>query len=381
MVRLVRGVISTGAALILGFAIPPLSTASASSPTVRLASTVLVPGSQVGVGGIGFPAGTQVQLQLCGHKAIDGSADCAPDALLLSATGGLGEIDGFMLVELPPKPCPCVVLVLTLPNIFSTSIPVTVVPARIATGPLASVPQLTVQANVTGGMSLASLFGLRAHRTLALTIKNTGTVDAFPVISAGWGRSASNLSSISAPKISPLAPGQATRVNIPFTMGPLSVGSYVVGGTVAGAVRPVGFQVKTSTIPWGLFAIGLLLLQAVLILLRNRVRGRLDRKDATSGQAGPDGTGGPARKPAAPPAPSGASTDGDAGVPSADSQPGEVPDRLDLARVQSLPEPVVGSISRAAAQSVLKAVCEQADGVAIPANGTSEVIKEKPGGE
>jgi hypothetical protein len=75
---------------------------------------------------------------------------------------------------------------------------------------------------------------------------------------------------------------------MPFTLDPLSEGEYVVGGSVSGGAQPVGFDVKTSTMPWGLFAVVLLLLQAVLIFLRNRLRTRLARKD-TAAATGPSG--------------------------------------------------------------------------------------------
>lgn len=284
MVRNLGRIALAVAAAAAAFAWPATRAArAASQPTVTLSTASLVPGQFVTVEARGWSAGTVIQLQLCGQNAIDGSVDCAQDAALTVAPGPGGDVTGQLLAELPPEPCPCVVLVQTLPGVFSETIPVAVAGAAIKPVQPKPVPTLAVGARVTGGTTIGSFFGFGSKRTLVLTIRNSAIAgDAYPVVSAGWGRSSKGLSTISAPAFSALAPGHSVTVRLSFNLQPFSFGSYTVRGTVAGGVRPSHFRTSTSTVPWGLILAGVVLLQAFLLLLRNRLRARLTRDDETS---------------------------------------------------------------------------------------------------
>ncbi len=261
----------------LAATIHPALPAASDQPTITLSDTTLVPGRAIGIIGKGWALDTQIQVQLCGRLAIEGSADCAEDAAATMSPGPDGSIIDHMVVEKPPVPCPCVVLVQTVSGSFSTSMPVTVVDVPLAPVPaLPPSPTLAVSAAVTGGLSFGSLFGVGTRRTLVLTIRNTGTgPEKYPVLSARWGRRGHTDTVISSPVVKPLDAGATAHVALPFSLDPLSHGSYVVSGTVTGTAQSVAFSSRTSTEPWGLIGLAVLVFQATLLAIRNRVRRRI----------------------------------------------------------------------------------------------------------
>ncbi|HEU5307550.1 MAG TPA: hypothetical protein VFW97_09495 [Acidimicrobiia bacterium] len=257
--------------------------AKAPPPTLELSSTVLVPGSSVAIHGTHWPEGTTLQAVLCGANAVDGSVDCVGRAAVTMTPGPTQVVDGTLQVFVPPRPCPCVVLVSGLSSSISRRIPVQVAGTATAppetASPLAKPPTLTVDAEVSGGTTLASLFGGPAERTVEVRIHNAGSVDvAHPVLTLSWGRSGSPDHLIRTPRLGPIAGGATRTVEVPFDLDALSVGNYEVAGRITGASKPVALHASTSTWPWGLFVIALVLLQLILLGIRNRVRRRLARK-------------------------------------------------------------------------------------------------------
>ena len=262
-----------------------VATAGEESPDIVLSTTVLVPGRPVALSGTHWPQGTTLHAVLCGANAVDGSADCVEEAAVTMTPGPDGALQGVMQVVLPPRPCPCVVLVTGLTSSFSTTIPVDVRGAPTApavseapsTQPLA----LQVEARVTGGASLATVLGGAAHRAVHVTMRNTGKVPLRPVVTARWGRGSSPRQAIASPATGVLAPGEARTIVVPFHLDPLSVGNYTIAGEVTGAGRSVPFTSSTSTWPWGLLVVA----QVVLLLVRNAVRRILARHEARERRA------------------------------------------------------------------------------------------------
>jgi hypothetical protein len=257
--------------------------AKAPPPTLELSTTVLVPGSSVAIHGTHWPEGTTLQAVLCGANAVDGSVDCVGRAAVTMTPGPTQVLDGTLQVFMPPRPCPCVVLVSALSSSFSRRIPVQVAGAATAApetaSPLAKPPALTVDAEVSGGTTLASFFGGPAERTVKVRIRNTGSIElTHPVLSLSWGRSGATDHLIRTPRLGPIAAGTTRTIEVPFELDAFSVGNYEVEGRVTGASKPVSLHASTSTWPWGLFIVALVLLQLILLGIRNRVRRRLARK-------------------------------------------------------------------------------------------------------
>jgi len=287
MIRARRLVVLTAAAFLAATAMPAGATIAAggTEPELHLETDVLTPGRSVAITGSRWPTGTTLQAVLCGANAVNGSADCVQAAAVTMSPGPNGVVNGVLQVLPPPQPCPCVVVVSLLATAKSITLPVQVEGVPAAPVPPASTqhqPQpLTVRARVTGGNSLGSVFGAPASRTLVLTVTNTDQSPVpNPVVSAQWGRKRNVDQSISVPGVGPLAPGESRRINIPFELDALSFGSYSVAGRVTGASAPVRFEEETSTWPWGLFVILLVVAQRLLLGLRNVLRRRLRAREA-----------------------------------------------------------------------------------------------------
>lgn len=265
----------------------PRSVAASPAPAIDLSSTKFAPGDSIAITGTHWPQGTTLQAMLCGAEAVDGSVDCVQRAAVTMTPGPDGALQGVLHVYAPPRPCPCVVLVSGLSSSYAQRIPVEVVGVPVA--PVSSAaPQskpltLEVQVSVSGGTSVASLFGGPAKRVLTVTLRNTGTVAIpHPVVAARWGRGGAPTHAITSRVLAALPPDTRRTVQLPFELDPLSIGRYHVRGVVTGATKPVGFEAQTSTYPWGLFAIGLVLLQVVLLALRNRARRRLTAREVAA---------------------------------------------------------------------------------------------------
>lgn len=280
--------------------------APAPTPTIELSTSLLVPGSEVALHGTHWSEDTVLQATLCGANAVDGSVNCVGRAAVTMTPGPTGVVDGTLHVFMPPDPCPCVVLVSGLTSSFSRRLPVQVAGAATAppktASPLAEPPTLRVDTEVSGGTTLASFFGGPAERTLTVRIRNTGSIDiAHPVLAVGWGRSGSADHLIRTPRLGPIAAGATRTVKVPFELDAFAMGNYEVAGRVTGASKPVPVSATTSTWPWGLFAVALVLLQFILLGIRNRVRRHLARKQvaarvaaaaAAAAEAGTSPTGG-----------------------------------------------------------------------------------------
>src|SRR5262249_56950225 len=105
------------AVVFIGTAIPASATIAAGGPEpeLHLQTDVLTPGQSVAITGSGWPTGSTLQAVLCGANAVDGSTDCAQAAAATMSPGPNGVVDGVLRVLSPPQPCPCVVVVSSLP--------------------------------------------------------------------------------------------------------------------------------------------------------------------------------------------------------------------------------------------------------------------------
>ncbi|MFD7432131.1 hypothetical protein ACFV6Z_34505 [Streptomyces sp. NPDC059818] len=231
--------------------------AETARPGVTTDATRLVPGRPVTVGGTGWPVGATVQTEVCGLRAVHGSSDCDTTRGAVALVAADGTFRLTLLAGAPPADCPCVIRATTgagqdarsaTTGIELADVPMGVVPDTGTDAPRAAV----VDAELTGGGSLAELFGGRAHRTLVVTVRNTGTatLGRTPLI-VRWGTGGSADTDVAAPLTSPLKPGEQATYRIPIAMPPASFGRYSVGGRYAS--RP--FLVTTDLYPWGLISV------------------------------------------------------------------------------------------------------------------------------
>lgn len=238
------------------------------------------------VRGQGFPPQVyNLQVAVCGNLGLNGSADCDQAAARTTFTGD-GSFAVNLPVAMPPTPCPCAILAFApaIPDLVT--VPFTVIGAPVAT-PAAPPPAfeqktLTVEnAKLEGSGDWQSWFGAATTRDLAFTVHNTGTtpVDDPPlVLTAGKGNDPEGV--VTPPRIGHIEPGARRTIRASVPVDTLSVGSYTVKGRIGNAGAAETFRAHTTIYPWGLFALAILLLLALLFWIVNGLRGRVAARKA-----------------------------------------------------------------------------------------------------
>lgn len=261
-----------------------LAGAATSQPTISVSTHSLVPGQKVLITGYGWPVGTALSATLCGADAVSGTVDCAQTATVSVVAPRTGRLYVWLTPELPPKPCPCVILVTGVTSYYSKTIPVTV--AGAAVSPVPPTPT-TVQPHlqiadlqVVGGMTLASSFGTSARRLVELQVHNAGPYSETPLLLGRWGTGTHPGNVLVMPIMGALRAGQSAEVHVPFSLPVLSIGRYTVRveAEVVGFSRVASASASTSTWPIALFVLALVLLELIAFAITKVVRVRRRRK-------------------------------------------------------------------------------------------------------
>jgi|GEM_PF-2044367 len=356
------------AALALVLGAPGPAAAQTAVPSATLNRSNVSIGDRVLVQGENWPARTIVHIELCGNSAANLSADCD---LAGASDAGVGENGYFSMalaIRRPPSDCPCVVRVTDPSAQGQAMVPITIagVPNNgQGTAPLPDISTMlkVSQVRVRGTFSLAAWFGGASKRTLEFTVANVSS-EALrdPPLSITFGKGDNPTGFVAAPHLGDLAPGDLRLVRVPVEIDSLSMGRYTVKGQISGPGQPIVFRTRTSTYPWGLFVIGLIVLQLILLGLRNRLRRHLygervdaDEKDDVDGvAASTDEEAAAVREPSVATAPQETA----AALPAVDPVPPPVPDAMgervaDLARSLQL-----------TTDELLAAVAQRADAMA-----------------
>jgi hypothetical protein len=274
---------------------------SSGGPVVTASPSTVAPGQKVQVSGSGFPPQIDVTGQICGNNGVSGSADCVLTDTVLATTSTMGDLTLSIAAVIPPVPCPCVVAITSTDLSGTPSAPVTIAGAPIApVRPPASAATVTkpleiLQVQLGGNGPWYAWFGGVAHRTLTLTVRNPNA-GVYPhpplVLSAG---KAGTLSTVSTRPLPSLAPGEVATVHENVVFPAFSFGRNEVTGTVGNALLQKNVYVSTTVVPWGLIVLGLIILQLILVAIRNALRRRHLRQAASP----------PGSPPPPPPPPSG----------------------------------------------------------------------------
>ncbi|MFG2090063.1 MULTISPECIES: hypothetical protein [unclassified Spirillospora] len=266
---------AAAAALLAASLVPavPAGASARTGPGVSVEPARAAAGTSARVRGSGWTPGSTVQVQVCGARAVHGSADCDTGRAVTAMVAPTGAFEAGLTVGAPPSACPCVVRVSTLPG--GTGIPATVdTPFTVLGHPVrAIVPEVVpvradvVGAELVGGGGRGELFGGKPRRTLVLQIRNAGAdpIEDAPLV-VGWGAGGVPDTPLTAPGTGVLKPGETATYRVPVELPRASFGTFVVGGRYAGQVP---FETSFSTYPWGL--LGVNLLAAMLLLLGIRL--------------------------------------------------------------------------------------------------------------
>jgi hypothetical protein len=284
-----RAALTAIAAVAALMAVPAtVSADDAIPPAIAMDPSSAAVGQQVTVRGLSWPAGAQVHVELCGNDARRSTPDCDEAGSVVTAADDSGAFAAAMTIGTPPTPCPCVIRASGIDSTVGVPLPVTIegLPSGdpVVTG--AAFPDVTralqVQgARLAGSDSFAQWFGAAPTRMLELTLKNTGNVAIVePNITAAVGKGDNPTGIVAIPKVGTLQPGEVKTITVPVDYGALAFGSYTVKGEVAGFAPNGTFAASSSSYPWGLIALAIAGVQALLILGRNRLRRRVVAAEA-----------------------------------------------------------------------------------------------------
>jgi hypothetical protein len=254
-------------------------------PIVGVSAASAEPGQVVLVTSRGWAPGTLVTIELCGERGVGGSSDCAIADQRTATADANGELVEPLNVSIPPSPCPCVVKTSAFGGTSVATVPVVVVGAPYNETPLPEgsvTPALEiVDAHLEGSGPWTALFGSSPERTLVVTLRNPGESQvrgAELYVTVGEGEQPTHV--VTTPRLDPLQPGETTVVRVPVSFGALSWGEKTVRAEVVGLADASIASDSASSYPWALITLAVILVQVVLITIRNKYRRRVARREA-----------------------------------------------------------------------------------------------------
>jgi hypothetical protein len=255
-------------------ATPGATDAAAESNPLRASLSLGLgrPGDNVTVTGSGWPGGVTIQTSTCGNNAIKGASDCNALGAGNTVTRPDGSFSLDMRIAKPPVPCPCVVHVVS-PN-TTVKVDQFFDVQGHPTAPIdltVTVRSLTVESQLTGAGPVTAWLGGAAKRTLALTVKNTGsTAVTDPSVTVTGGTSADPTTLIASPKIGTVPAGGTLEYRMPITIPAWTFGSYTVKSYFGDLDTAVTTTASTTTYPWLLLVLLWLAIQPLLLGLYRR---------------------------------------------------------------------------------------------------------------
>jgi hypothetical protein len=261
------------------------------SPTIvvvneKFPDDAVARGSTFKVQGSGWAPNALIELEVCGNHADSGTSDCSVGTSVVVASNDTGAFNGRLSVVLPPTPCPCVVRAVSQDSSVSATASVTIPGAPTAHAGDGNVVQPALRkldidhVSLIGSDSFTTWLGGRATRRLEFEIVNSGTV-AVSGASVDFvrGPKGSPTGFVPPLKLDRFAVGERRKIVVPIRFDALAFGDQSVRASLRGTSVPVSFTVNTSTHPWLLVIVPILVLgQLTLLAIRNRLRRRLHER-------------------------------------------------------------------------------------------------------
>jgi hypothetical protein len=280
-----RVLAAVAVALMLVVGVPAAAVASLGQDpdsTIELSATGAAPGGRVTVTLHGWPTGV-VEVAICSSAGeATSSATCAIASSLTMSVSPGRIATGTLRVAAPPADCPCEVRARSLDRRTEVAAPLGLrglveSPAR-QEGAWSSRPVVVDQVALSG-RGLTEQFGLSGNRIVTMRIRNRGSERVSGIaLSVAAGKKGSDLEAVDVPDVAPIEPGRSRRVRVPVRFdGPVS-GTYVVEVTVSAASVSSMASVDTTVHPWGLVALGAVLVVALAVRLVRLRRGLARRR-------------------------------------------------------------------------------------------------------
>lgn len=289
--------------------------AQTADPTVRVDRTGTVAGEEMVVTGDGWPAGATLIVELCGHGGLRGTVDCDVSHQRTAGAGASGRFTVELTTGTPPTPCPCVVKATDQATRIAATAPIAV--AGIPTVPITEDDLPATRSieiskiRITGGDHWMELLGAGGRRVLELTLVNTGPVAVeAPDVTVVWGSGTRPTGFVKPPETTRMEPGETQAITVALDRSAFTIGKQTAVVEVQGLAEQVTARASTTAYPWGLLAVGLVLVQLMLLWVRNRIRRRLHGAPSAVGDVPPTAIAAVAIAPLAlPPAPDDDATD------------------------------------------------------------------------
>jgi hypothetical protein len=274
------------AAGLVALAVPPAGAASGPRPTIFVTPNVVSPNEQVTVTGRNFPPDSDIQTQVCGNNALNGSADCVQSTAQEVSTTKSGLFQMQLDVTIPAKPCPCVVMAIDFSSSVTPTVPITITGAPVAAPTGSKIQKLQVlDAYLTGNGPWTSWFGAPPKRTLVITVRNPNS-SAYvspPLVLAIGNAGDTTTHEATTQNLATIGANSTKTYQIPISFPAVSIGEHQVVGIVGNAGLSKAFKVQTWLFPWGLLIVILIVLELLLLAITRYFRERRRRKEEAEG--------------------------------------------------------------------------------------------------
>lgn len=236
--------------------------AGSQSPQATLSTTVAPVGQLVHITGTGWsPVGSIVEILICGDDALTLSGDCDQTDSYQAAIRAGGIFYAGLRVRLPPVPCPCVVWITATQGVGGVKLPIQIPGAPVAPLHGFATPTVKVKSHLVTHSSVAVWFGAPEHVTLVVVVDNSSASSyTNPTISVTVGHGRDPTGFAAGRSLSPLDNGASRTVRIPVTIPAVTYGRYTVRAVVATGVQDVVTSDTTTTYPWGLLVVPVVLI-------------------------------------------------------------------------------------------------------------------------
>jgi len=261
---------------------PTPSPTAAVATSVTISSGIVKTNDIIRVAGSGWPARITIQASICGNNALQGASDCSPSAGGQTVTDPAGVFGLDLPIAKPPKPCPCVVHVVSPDTSATVDQPIQIIGQP--NGPLdtsRTIRTLTATSKLTGAGPLTAWLGGAAKRTFVLTMTNTGnSAITNPGVTLTIGKGADPTTLLATPQVGTILAGQTAQYRLPITIKAPAFGQYRVKAYFSDLDTPISTTASTSSYPWVLIVLVWLLIQPLLLgLYRRRPQVDTDPED------------------------------------------------------------------------------------------------------
>ncbi len=224
-----------------------------------------------------------VDITVCGNEARRGSADCDNRGTRTREANDDGApTPAHVIVTAPPVACPCIVRVASRDNLELAVAPVTIVGHPVADLQESASSQTPLSVAMTaerlGAGGLRHALGGPATYEVAVLVRNASTFRIENVAAAStFDRGGSDVRTIEIPDPGPLDPGESWEHVVEVEVPALTFGEVEWSATASGQGPSVTTTSTTTSRPWMLIVMGVILaIDLVILLVRlvNRLRHR-----------------------------------------------------------------------------------------------------------